>query len=116
MYFPLMQKYQSLYPPAPKEGQAAMEDQNDTERPKRERSSKPRLWEVVAKCMEEGTLDSLRDGKLSETSGLVESNLSSENATKHMKQKSPKPATKSPKNEEVSKSAGEDSDGGFFEE
>ena len=95
-----------------------MEDQNDTERPKRERSSKPRLWEVVAKCMEQGTLDSLRDGKLSETSGLVksQSHLSSENARKHVKQKSPKPIPKSSKNEEVSKSAGEDSDGGFFEE
>ncbi|KAJ5095802.1 hypothetical protein NUU61_005158 [Penicillium alfredii] len=70
IYYPLTEKYISLYPksqgkpsdnpiaksePEPEPGSRQEGKQSD--------AAKPPLWSTVAKCMEEGTLDLLREGK-----------------------------------------------------
>lgn len=68
IYYPLTEKYVSLYPKS--KGQASdnedeeLETDTKVQGSQRRDSSKPALWFVVEKCMEEGSLDLLRDGKL----------------------------------------------------
>lgn len=67
LYHPLDQKYQSLYPPRPKDeagGKEGAEDRGGIGPSKRIRASKPKLWDVVAQCRESGQLEALRDGRL----------------------------------------------------
>ena len=52
LYCPLNKKYVSLYPRQREEDQ------------KERRGEKPPMWEVVKKCAEEGTLEDLREGKI----------------------------------------------------
>lgn len=54
-YCPLAETYVSLYPP--KEGGAARLEESNTA----DISSKPPMWKEVEKCMEDGTLDKLRN-------------------------------------------------------
>ena len=54
LYHPLDQKYQSLYPPQPPQGEtggkATDEGHGEIGQSERSRESKPKLWEVVAQC------------------------------------------------------------------
>lgn len=63
IYYPLTEKYVSLYPKEKgksdeKGGEAAAEPEQQNQ------DGKPPVWEIVEKCMEEGTLDRLREGQL----------------------------------------------------
>jgi len=66
IYYPLTEKYLSIYPKSNGKPEAA-ESGSEAESSKMEtktNDAKPPLWAVVAKCMEEKTLDLLREGKL----------------------------------------------------
>ena len=96
IYFPLTEKYVSLYP---------RKDETDPSRGYGTSvEKKPAVWKVVKQCMAEGTLDALRDGAL----------IPSLNGMKELEIKK-KAAI--PKGRVVSraKADDEDSDGGFFE-
>lgn len=68
IYYPLTEKYLSLYPKSkgkPEEVGAESASESDSkDRKKYDGDAKPPLWPAVEKCMEEGSLDLLREGKL----------------------------------------------------
>ncbi|KAJ5156220.1 hypothetical protein N7492_009023 [Penicillium capsulatum] len=63
IYYPLTEKYISLYPKS-KENSGQEGTQPAPETRDQKSVEKPPVWSVVEKCMEEGTLDHLREGKL----------------------------------------------------
>jgi hypothetical protein len=66
IYYPLTEKYIALYPKSKtsdKDG-ADSGSESEAEQKTRDDEEKPPIWSVVEKCMEEGTLGQLRDGKL----------------------------------------------------
>lgn len=64
IYYPLTEKYLSIYPKSHGKSDVP-ESETESKKPEIDtKSTKPPLWSVVAKCMEEKTLDLLREGKL----------------------------------------------------
>ncbi|MCJ1401189.1 18S rRNA maturation protein [Xylographa trunciseda] len=65
LYYPLAEKYQSLYPR--KETQEFQDDEERNEvserKQPRQQGEKPPLWFLIERAMAEGTLEALRDGK-----------------------------------------------------
>ncbi|KAL2819352.1 hypothetical protein BDW59DRAFT_181667 [Aspergillus cavernicola] len=65
IYYPLTEKYISIY--AKKKGKPAGQDQGSEdeveENPSSNAAERTAMWGVVEKCMEDGTLDLLREGK-----------------------------------------------------
>ncbi|KAJ5276086.1 hypothetical protein N7524_002239 [Penicillium chrysogenum] len=105
IYYPLTEKYIALYP----NGKHDTTDP-ESELQKQETKSndaKPPLWSVVEKCMEEKTLDLLREGKLyinangekiqSSSSGMTTSASSQEQSKKKEQKKETKAATQKDK-------------------
>lgn len=105
IYYPLTEKYIALYP----NGKHDTTDP-ESELQKQETKSndaKPPLWSVVEKCMEEKTLDLLREGKLyinangekiqSSSSGMTTSANSQEQSKKKEQKKETKAATQKDK-------------------
>lgn len=68
IYYPLTEKYLSLYPKSKGKSEEAGADSASESDSKKQQNNdsddKPPLWPVVEKCMEEGSLDLLREGKL----------------------------------------------------
>ncbi|KAJ9211985.1 hypothetical protein DTO166G4_6388 [Paecilomyces variotii] len=154
IYSPLTEKYISLYPDKKKKnkdrdsGNDANSDSDSQKGDKRSRSEsqqpqeytiqtndsgeKPPLWYVVEKCMADGTLDLLREGKLNigadgkESSTVTElaganRSVTTQKPSKEEKQKKEKSKTEkirvdSRKTSQRGGESDEDSDGGFFEE
>lgn len=153
IYSPLTEKYISLYPDKKKKnkdrdsGNDANSDSDSQKGDKRSRSEsqqpqeytiqtndsgeKPPLWYVVEKCMADGTLDLLREGKLNigadgkktstvELAGANRSDTtkkpSKEEKQKKEKSKTEKIRVDSRKTSQRGGESDEDSDGGFFEE
>jgi hypothetical protein len=147
IYYPLTEKYLSIYPKSNGKPEAA-ESGSDAESSKKEtktKDAKPPLWAVVAKCMEDNTLDLLREGKLNinfkgekiqtSSSTVATTDTSKEKSKKKEHQKDSKGASqkdKSIKHDKKDKSArgsqtskhnapqevnaeDDESDGGFFE-
>ncbi|KAJ5735416.1 rRNA-processing protein efg1 [Penicillium malachiteum] len=157
IYYPLTEKYLSLYPKQEKasaEAGAESGSEADTKKPKQqETATRPPLWSVVEKCTAEGTLDRLREGKLN----IGHDGQPISEAQKPAQPVQPKKDSKKPKKEESQEekpttrrerratkdvpngkrdkqnrkdygkerdrlqdvaieAAGDDSDGGFFEE
>ena len=128
MYYPLTQKYQSLYPRVDGQASEGATDHKairSREQGKASRQDNP-MWGLVEQSMSDGTLEELRDGKLGQ-SFIIEaprSNTACDNArtAKYKKQR----ISSSPgggvngrgevKPKEAAISDGEISDGGFFEE
>ena len=121
IYYPLTEKYVSLFPlekrASGKSGSQSPETGEDVSiEAKRMR---PPMWAVVERCMEEGTLDQLREGKLSTqysthpttTGAKVQDNLQ---MTKKLPNSTPK-ANATANDHAVTTEHGDDSDGGFFE-
>ncbi|CAG8898165.1 unnamed protein product [Penicillium egyptiacum] len=62
IYYPLTEKYIALYPNGKHD---AMDPESELQKQEtKSNDAKPPLWSVVEKCMEENTLDLLREGKL----------------------------------------------------
>ncbi|KAJ5601967.1 rRNA-processing protein EFG1 [Penicillium lagena] len=134
IYYPLTEKYISLYPKSKDQKSSETPAESDPENEPASKSAKPALWSVVAKCMDEGILDQLRDGKL---------NINANGEPIETKKEKPKETLPPPKAKQASgrgeQEGGrghkiqkeeqgrkmrkvpqppveEDSDGGFFEE
>ncbi|KKK19040.1 hypothetical protein ARAM_004393 [Aspergillus rambellii] len=139
MYYPLHEKYISLYAvknekDETKEGEVDS-DGGETQLTEESAAGKKAMWRTVEKCMEDGTLDLLRDGKLGANENAAASQSkkrsgdkarpSAESAGKS-KERSEKSSVKSdktdvrrgnthkqPTTQEVDN--GDESDGGFFD-
>ncbi|KAL8723518.1 MAG: hypothetical protein Q9181_007269 [Wetmoreana brouardii] len=117
LYHPLAEKYVSLFPrvETPKEQERKATSAAD---PRQIRENKPTIWKIVESCMENGTLQALRDREL-RTSVIrprprqpVTSKPGSRDAKKKQQQKQENGSAAS-----LAANEGEvDSDAGFFEE
>ncbi|KAJ5184812.1 rRNA-processing protein EFG1 [Penicillium cf. griseofulvum] len=95
IYYPLTEKYISIYPNGKPEATDPTSELQSEET--KSKNAKPPLWPVVEKCMEEKTLDLLRNGKLHiNANGEKIQTLSSGTtaATDTQKEKSKKKETK----------------------
>ncbi|CEJ55802.1 hypothetical protein PMG11_02037 [Penicillium brasilianum] len=142
IYYPLTEKYISLYPKSDSNPSGEAKENNKTVE-----ASRPPMWSVVEKSMEEGTLDDLREGKLNigpdgqQTSAPVRKPVARESEKKAKKDKTHKEPKESAKKENLAQestldrlnrrerrkeqqkarelaaqqAAEGDSDGGFFE-
>ena len=121
IYYPLTEKYVSLFP---LEKRAS--DQNGSQSPETGNDisiegnrMRPPMWAVIERCMEEGTLDQLREGKLSTQYSVhlkTTSVKSLDNLQKTKKSPSSNPKSNTTANDHVvTAEHGDDSDGGFFE-
>ena len=119
MYFPLNEKYQSLYPRIAEQG--PKNSNSIGSMGKREiGGQRPPLWSLVEKAMADGTLKELRDGKLRTT--LTIGRTKSEPKLIVEEVTTPKNVAEKSKGDKI-KLAGDEhdqqdelSDGGFFEE
>ena len=117
LFHPLDERYQGLYPHD--QGRNTKGDEVAAERSKKEVVSKPRYWAVVEQCMQDGTLDALREGKLArvprnakgkQRASTTSRRYTSTSKTASQTGKGKSVARTQPKGEE------DESDGGFFEE
>lgn len=109
LYYPLNQKYEAIYPR--KENSKSDVTENG------EPVLKPAMWKVVEKCMEDGTLDALRDGTLDIVLGIGRMKLFKKDTRSLKSQMKNKVNFGSkPSMNGQSTEMDEDSDGGFFEE
>lgn len=140
IYYPLTEKYISLYPQDKKREAAGRlqkrkrnseddeGDENDTHDEMQDDATaatkttdqKPPMWYIVKKCMDENTLEQLRDGKLSiGSSNVVAKSDSTKGDSKEKEKKNKEEDTKGSRNLPHKKveedEEDEDSDGGFFE-
>ena len=122
LYFPLYEKYQSLYPRTAEQGPES-EKEIGGRGERKLGGQRPPLWGVVEEAMADGTLDELRDGRLRKT--MVIGRSKPETKKKPDEVKTVKRATddsQRAKTNEEPASDGEhvepdgSSDGGFFEE
>ncbi|KAI4225630.1 MAG: hypothetical protein L6R36_003789 [Xanthoria steineri] len=113
LYHPLTQKYSSLFPR--KETQEPLDGTaTSASKTMQARQDKPAMWAVVENCMENGTLQALRDGNLGTGAAPVKALKSSiHHQTSEKKQKAKQ--SKADATPIVTEQA-DGSDGGFFEE
>ncbi|KAJ5774271.1 rRNA-processing protein EFG1 [Penicillium paradoxum] len=64
IYYPLTEKYISIYPKSNGKADAPGSESESQKQETKPTAAKPPMWAIVAKCMEENTLDLLREGKL----------------------------------------------------
>ncbi|KAL4890771.1 rRNA-processing protein efg1 [Aspergillus ambiguus] len=140
IYYPLTEKYIALYAAVKKSKDGTAEGVNDGSDPDTgyklvhaTKEEKPSMWPVVEKCMKDGTLELLREGKLDtpdvdasdKTSRKTDKNKQNLNKTDKAQSKSKKSEHKDVWRPAKSKDSGrapnvsdekeDDSDGGFFE-
>ena len=122
LYHPLDQKYQSLYPQRPHQGETGgkpgdEEDRGGIEQSKHTRASRPKMWDVVAQCRGSGRLEALRDGRLGDGSmDAGDEVVGSRHSDAKVKKKKKKDALQEMQGEESEGDEGEESEGGFFDE
>lgn len=113
LYHPLTKKYSSLFPR--KETQEASDGTaTSATKTMQARQDKPAMWAVVESCMENGTLQALRDGNLRTGAAPVKplkSSIHHRTSEKQQKAKQSKPDATPIVTEQA-----DGSDGGFFEE
>ena len=121
LYCPLNEKYTSLYKRTDGTGSAdiTMSDSTPGTYESTAETEKPPMWKVVEKCMDDGTLEALREGKL--VGPLARDGiegLSPANARKSKAQSKPKSNNERTKKARQAAKEVEDaeSDEGFFEE
>ncbi|KAL8757061.1 MAG: hypothetical protein Q9199_002502 [Rusavskia elegans] len=117
LYHPLTQKYISLFPRNETQGAVDGTATSGTEM-KQARQDKPAMWAVVESCMENGTLQALRDGNLRTGTAPVKALQSTTAKTlHHQASKKQQKAQQSKPDAIPTVTEQEDgSDGGFFEE
>lgn len=132
VYYPLLEKYISLYP-QDKKKKTSSEDQDNSdsdepaqksgERKTGSKEEKPPLWAIVEKCTANGTLDKLRNGKLNiGFDGKPKAADTSSSSSQKIKDKADSQSTKrsdqkttAKKSQQYEQEEEDDSDGGFFE-
>lgn len=118
LYHPLLEKYHGLYP-RDQAGSTPKDEEARAEKSEKEPASKPKYWTVVEQCMQDGTLDALREGKLAQIPSDTKekpkesTKIRSDGAAakKTSRKGELKSATRSLPEDE-----NDESDGGFFEE
>lgn len=114
MYFPLGKDYVSLFPTKRnKDGET--EDMVGGEGKEVERQGDPEMFGVVKKCMREGTLTDLREGRLSENGDVVkvEEDTAARPITKAKREKGGK--ANRPNQQVEGQESGDEDGAGFFE-
>ncbi|KAK4507619.1 hypothetical protein PRZ48_001354 [Zasmidium cellare] len=111
MYYPLEKEYVSLFPTRRGKDGEVEEVVKDGER-----QGDAEMLEVVRKCMKEGTLNDLREGRLSDKGERVKDEEEEEEVARPTKKKAAKPA-KSKRAQDEEEEGGDDDEtgGGFFE-
>ncbi|KAL8670413.1 MAG: hypothetical protein Q9168_005042 [Polycauliona sp. 1 TL-2023] len=117
LYHPLMQKYVGLFP---RKGTHGDLDGMDTSGTKTARVGRDQIamWAIVETCMEDGTLQALRDGKLRTGDGQLKPLQSEATKNLHHKtsEKQRKPGQSKTEATSTTDKQEDESDGGFFEE
>ena len=115
LYYPLAEKYLSLFARNGQCGSASPNSDLPADRTSRQEADTQQhsMWGIVERCMRDGSLDALREGKL-------RSSFSANQGSMKTEKKPKKELKKKNKLQAVVKSGdqlgdGEDSDGGFFE-
>jgi hypothetical protein len=111
IYYPLTEKYISLYPkqnnPSSEADEKFGSGAESKEQNKNVEESRPPMWAVVEKCMEDGTLDDLREGKLNigpdgkQTSAPAKKPAARESEKKSKKEKAHKESKEASKKEKL---------------
>ncbi|GAB7355856.1 hypothetical protein MBLNU459_g6516t1 [Dothideomycetes sp. NU459] len=124
-YYPLDMAYSALFPGKTiksKKGKEVQEGSADNEAEKLvEKQGDPDMWKLVEKCMEQGKLDALRNGKLLKgVSSRQDDDMAPTSASKGKKAKEKADKVKAKKAKQVKEQSqqqeeDEESDGGFFE-
>ncbi|KAL8787929.1 MAG: hypothetical protein Q9213_001956 [Squamulea squamosa] len=116
LYYPLMEKYISIFPR--KMIEAWDKEDASAKDIAEARQSKPAMWAVVESCMENGTLQALRDGKMrSGPASVKASQPTTAKTSPHQASKKQQGIYQSKRDVIVAVTEQEDeSDGGFFEE
>ena len=128
-YCPLNRKYEAIYPPQKLEaGKFRQPETGNGGETERALASRPAMWRIVEKCMEDGTLDALREGKMNQTLAIRDNSSIKKPSNR-------KPSMKKALAQKIhaegpgggvmiegdhsmadpSKETNDDSDGGFFE-
>ena len=107
IYYPLTEKYVSLYP---RKGGIDQDQEHDTHEVT---TKKPNMWNIVKKSMAEGSLDNLREGKSNQRIDTEAGNRKSK--TKAAKQKHHGQTNVGRSQSATIREVEEESDGGFFE-
>jgi hypothetical protein len=126
IYYPLSEKYISLYPQDKKKKTSATSDDEDEDGsdsdellPKSgvSKNEKPPLWAIVEKCTANGTLDKLRNGKLNVGFDGKPKSAAAEKRSDGLPSSSQTTREKaaSKKAQKYENEDDDDSDGGFFE-
>ncbi|KAL8773011.1 MAG: hypothetical protein Q9209_002031 [Squamulea sp. 1 TL-2023] len=116
LYHPLMEKYIGIFPRMTIEARGK-EDASVKDIPEA-RQPKPAMWAVVESCMENGTLQALRDGKLRSRPAAVKvSQPTTARASHHQSREKQQIIRQNKHDAIIAVTEQEDgSDGGFFEE
>lgn len=116
MYFPLTEKYQSLYIERKNED---LDSPSLAKHDTGQRAERPPMWKIVKQCTEEDTLESLREGKLRplycRDDGQQQPALGPTRSTKET-YKSHNESKKSRSGQQTKAAEDNDSDDGFFVE
>ena len=121
LYYPLDEKYTGLYKStsATDSPNTSMPDPTPSTYESTSGTAKPFMWGIVEKCMEDGTLEALREGKMSNQFIRDEIKGSTPKDARKSKAKPRKrPKNKRPKKirQTVQEAKDAESDEGFFEE
>lgn len=117
LFYPLAEKYIGIFPC--QERRTAQDAENVSgEDAAQTRQPKPAMWTVVASCIEKGTLQALRDGKLQIRTVEAKALPSTAARTAHPPIRPRQNKIKENGSTVISAAADgeDDSDGGFFEE
>lgn len=110
IYYPLTEKYQSLFP---RQGDAG----GGETATRKLVAGKPAMWKMVERCSADGTLDTLRDGKLETSIPVGKRRPAPEKLRSNQERKDGGTGSKSAKGAApLEQDEDEDGDGGFFEE
>ena len=121
LYYPLMEKYVSLYPKGEGEYSSKGGSKGKSEAVVVESNSKPPVWTFVEQCMTTGTLDMLRDGKYGvKPDGSIKTREefapeTNSNGSVGAKKKKHASAAKMGEAQSKNEVDEDESDGGFFE-
>lgn len=90
IYYPLTEKYISIYPKSNGKSDTLESDSESQKQETNTTKAKPPMWPIVEKCMEDNTLDLLREGKLNINANGEKIQAASSAATTTSKDKSKK--------------------------
>lgn len=110
MYFPLEKEYVSLWPAKRNKDDEDENDGKDTER-----QGDSDMLEVVRKCMKEGTLKDLREGRLTDQGERIQEEKESASRPAKGKRNGKAGGSKHARDDAAEESGEDETGGGFFE-